>query len=55
MSDSNKAVSLEVADNKLVIKVDPNKDGEAVMLVSLDLAEVPDEVLDIISKAKKDK
>lgn len=50
MQDNNKTVSLEVIDGFLVIKVDPNKDGQAVMEVKLNILEVPDEIMQLMSK-----
>jgi hypothetical protein len=36
----------------LVVAVDPNKDGQVVLTVGLDLQEVFDEILSLISKPK---
>lgn len=47
-----KAVSYAFEGTQMVIKVDPNKDGQAVVEVKVDLKEVPDEVLSAISKEK---
>ena len=41
----NKAVKFEITDGKLIILVDPNKDGEVLMKLEVDLTEVPDEVI----------
>ena len=46
----NKAVSFEVVDGCLVIGVDPNRDGQAVVSLKVDLAEVPDEVAALFKK-----
>jgi hypothetical protein len=48
-----KAVSYEFEGTKMVVKVDPNKDGEAVLKIEIDLKEVPDEVLVAITKKEK--
>lgn len=45
MSSDKKVVSLEIKDGKLVIVVDANKDGQAVLTVAVDLSEVADELL----------
>jgi hypothetical protein len=48
----NKAVSFVFEGSKLNIKVDPNKDGGPVVSLTIDLAEIPDEVLSLLSKPK---
>ena len=45
-----KAVDFKFEGSKLLISVDPNKDGEAVLKLELDLSEVADEVLDALKK-----
>ena len=47
----NKVVEFKIEDGKMIIKVDPNKDGEAVISISVNIAEIPDEV---VSAFKKD-
>jgi hypothetical protein len=47
-----KAVEFKFEGAKLVIVVDPNKDGGAVLKVEVDLAEIPDEVFSVISAKK---
>lgn len=53
MSSEKKTVTLEIADGKLLIIVDANKDGQAVLSVSVDLSEVADEVISAIKSVKK--
>lgn len=50
--EENKSVSFKVEDGKLVVQVDPNKDGQALLTVHLDIAEVPDEVIELFKKKK---
>lgn len=45
MSDENKLVDISVDDNKLKLGVDPNKDGENVVDLELDLGEGLQEVM----------
>ena len=54
MSSKDKKVTLELKDGKLEIMVDANKDGEAVIQISVDLSEVADEVIDLIKRKKQD-
>ncbi len=49
----NKAVEFKFEGAKLLIVVDPNKDGGPVLKVEVDLAEIPDEVLSLIAAKKK--
>lgn len=49
-SENNKKVNLEIKDGKLIIQVDANKDGEAVLVIAVDLSEVADEVIDLFKK-----
>ena len=46
----NKIVDFKFEGSKLIINVDPNKDGEVVLSVSLDMAEIPDEVASFFAK-----
>jgi hypothetical protein len=46
----NKAVSFKLEGGKFVIAVDLNKDGQPMIQIAVDLAEVPDEVLAIFKK-----
>ena len=48
--EEKKALSFEVIDGSLVIKVDPNKDGQAVVELKVNLTEVPDEVVALFKK-----
>lgn len=50
--EDKKAVTLEIKDGQLLIVVDANKDGEAVLTVAVSLTEVADEVIELI-KGKK--
>lgn len=45
-----KVLKVKIEEGKLIIDIDPNKDGQVVMSVSLDLAEVIDEVASIFKK-----
>lgn len=47
-----KSVVLKIDGGKLIIVVDPNKDGDALLVVSVDLAEVPDEVIEVFKRGK---
>ena len=49
MSEAKK-VDFKIEDNKLKISVDPNQDGEPVMSLVVDIAEVADEVIAAIKK-----
>jgi len=51
----NKAVEMKFEGTKLIVNVDPNKDGGPVIVVMVDLMEIPDEVMSVISAAKADK
>jgi hypothetical protein len=46
----NKVVDFKVEGGKVIITVDPNKDGQAVLVVAVDIAEIPDEVIDMFKK-----
>ena len=48
--EEKKAIDFKIEDAKLIIKVDPNKDGQAVVELNVDLAEVADEIIDAIKK-----
>ena len=48
----NKAVSFVFEGSKLIVSVDPNKDGEVVLRVEIDMAEIPDEVLSVLNSKK---
>ena len=52
MSTDKKVVSLKVEDGMLLINVDANKDGEAVIQIKVNILEVPDEVLSLLKKDK---
>lgn len=45
-----KVVDFIVEGSKFLIKVDPNQDGQALVKIELDLAEVPDELLSLFKK-----
>lgn len=48
----NKVVDFQIVDGKLIVSVDPNKNGKAVIKVELDLAEVPAEILGLFQQKK---
>lgn len=48
-----KLVDFKFEGTKLLVTVDPNKDGQCVLKVEVDLAEIPDEVLSLISGKKQ--
>jgi hypothetical protein len=48
----NQAVKFEFVGSKLLIAVDPNRDGGPVIKVEIDLMEIPDEVMSLISAKK---
>lgn len=48
----SEAVKINFEGSKLLVIVDPNKDGQAVVKLEVELAEIPDEVLSAI-QAKK--
>lgn len=45
-----KKVEFSVVDGKFVIAVDPNADGKALLVVTLDIAQVPAEVAALFKK-----
>jgi len=45
-----KAIEFKIEDAKLIVIVDPNKDGQPVIHLSVDLAEVPDEIISALRK-----
>jgi hypothetical protein len=47
-----KAVEVKFEGSKLVIIADPNKDGQPVLKLELELAEAADEVLAAFKKAE---
>lgn len=47
-----KAVDFKFEGSKLLIAIDPNKDGGPVLKLEIDLAEIPDEVLSLIAAKK---
>lgn len=46
----NKALSFEIVEGDLVIKVDPNKNGKNLIELKIDLAEVPAEIMSVLKK-----
>jgi hypothetical protein len=48
----NQAVKFEFVGSKLLIAVDPNRDGGPVLKLEIDLMEIPDEVMSVISAKK---
>lgn len=47
-------VDFKFEGSKLSVVVDPNEDGQAVIKVEVELAEIPDEVLSLISAKKSE-
>jgi len=45
-------VKYEFQGSKLKVEIDPNGDGQPVLSIVLELAEIPDEVLSAISAKK---
>lgn len=45
-----KAFEFKIEGGFLIITADPNKDGQNVLELKIDLAEIPDEVLSALSK-----
>lgn len=43
-------VEFKIENGMLIIEVDPNKDGQNVLVLHIDLAEIPDEVLSVLKK-----
>jgi len=50
VAKDGKIVEFGVLGTKFWVAVDPNDDGEALISIEIDLAEVPDELLAIFSK-----
>lgn len=46
----NKMLTLKLENGKVIFAFDPNKDGQPVFKAEIDAAEVPDEVLSVLSK-----
>jgi hypothetical protein len=46
------AVDFSFEGSKLLVVVDPNKDGQPVVRVEIEMAEIPDEILSAISSKK---
>jgi hypothetical protein len=49
----NKAVEFSFEGSKLKIIADPNKDGQPVITLEIEMAEIPDEILSAIQKKKE--
>jgi hypothetical protein len=47
-----KSVKFEFEGSKLVVVVDPNQDGQALLKLEIELAEIPDEVLAALAAKK---
>ena len=47
-----KAIDFKFEGTKLVLTVDPNKDGGPVLSLIVDLMEIPDEVMSLINSGK---
>jgi hypothetical protein len=48
--EEKKALDFKIDGGKFILSFDPNKDGQPVLSLSVDLVEVPDEVISLISK-----
>jgi len=48
--EENKVVDFKIEDGNLIIKVDPNKDGENLIEIKVNMLEVPDEIISAIKK-----
>ena len=51
MSETN-AVDYKFNGTQLIVTVDPNKDGQPVVTLTIEMAEIPDEVLAAIASKK---
>ena len=49
----NKVVDFKIQDGKLLISVDPNKNGVALVKIEMELSEIPVEAIDAIKSFKK--
>lgn len=49
-SIDGKIVTLALENGMLAITVDPNKDGQALLKVLIDILEVPDELVTLLNK-----
>ena len=47
-----KMIDMSIRDGKFHLSVDPNKDGEPVLVLALDLAEIPDEIISVFMSKK---
>jgi len=50
----DKAFDFKIEGGFLIITADPNKDGQNVLELKIDLTEVPDEVMSALSKKDDD-
>lgn len=50
--EENKSVAFKIEGGKLLISVDLNKDGQTLVDIAVDLAEIPDEILQVFKKKK---
>ena len=48
----NRAVDFTFDGSNLIINIDPNKNGQILMSIKIDLAEIPDEVMNLIAGKK---
>lgn len=46
----NKKFDFKVEEGFLVITADPNQDGQPLVYIKIDIAEIPDEVLSALKK-----
>lgn len=49
LKQEKKAMSFKLEDGKFFFLLDPNKDGEPVVQLMIDAAEIPDEIISLIS------
>lgn len=55
MTEEKKVYSLKFTDGKLLIELDPNRDGQPVMKLEVDVMEIPDEVISAITSWRSKK
>jgi len=48
MSEEKKVLDFKIEDDKMLLTVDPNKDGQPVLSLAINLKEVPDEIISAI-------
>lgn len=48
--EEKKALFFGIEGTKFIVGFDPNKDGQPVMKLEIDILEVPDEIVALVSK-----